>query len=385
MKSVFREPAQGSTKTLAAGVLLLSLSGALALCFLVFGFASHKTYSNRSLEQLLSGLPESPVHFDHNPAIQLIRKHNVRLLPELNALLNGPAPLRYRITRNLPTSASQTLLHWLPPEMAKRLFMSDEEVRRSRKRALQAITLLAENHPSAVRPILIHALERPETDLQRAAIEGIGNLGSDGIPAVPKLIPFLNSDDPKTRFQTSKTLGLLGPASEESLPRLEPLMSDPSEMVRGAVLVAYGRIVTSSNRLHPNLASALDDPSSHVRYAAAQAIGRTACQDPASIKPLISALRDPESQVRRNAAIAIGKMGSMASSAVDPLIAALWDDRMEVRISSAEALGAIGPKAKRAIPHLFDALNNDFAGMGTPAHEAIKKIDPSSDQGISAR
>ncbi len=385
MKRDSEKPARGSTKNLVAGVLFLCLTGILITGLLALNFTSGRTYENRSFEQLLAELPDSPIHRTENSSVSIIRQHSEALIPQLGSTLNGPPPMHFRITSKLPGPVRNSLLRWLPSDVTDRLFITAEDVKLRRQRSLHALSLVANDHPKTILQIMIQALARRETSLRRAAIQSIGEFGSEAHTAVPRLTPFLTSSDSNIRFQTAKTLGLIGPDSQTAIGKLKTLMSDRSEMVRGAAVVAYSRIVIRQDKLSVELRDAITDSSSHVRYAAAQAIGRTACQDPNSASLLIQALKDTESQVRRNAAIALGKMGPIATAAIDPLIAALWDETMEVRISSAEALGEIGPKAKRAIPHLFDALNNDFAGMGTPAHEAIKKIDPASDQGISAR
>ncbi len=94
----------------------------------------------------------------------------------------------------------------------------------------------------------------------------------------------------------------------------------------------------------------LDSPYWHTQIPAAEALGRIG--DPRAIPSLHMALQHWNDSVRRDAAKALGKLKDVES--VPDLIKAVQDPSKDVRKAAVEALGAIGDK--QAIPVLQQAL-----------------------------
>ncbi|MBT7243727.1 MAG: HEAT repeat domain-containing protein, partial [Flavobacteriaceae bacterium] len=250
------KPTRSSTLSLVVGLFFLLVVGVLLL--LVFPATKQENeFAGQSFEQLLATLPEHPAADPDSPGIQTVKHHTEKLLPLLNLTLNGPGPLRYRLTKRLAPDLRTRIVKWLPTETATRLFITKNDLLLIREQSLRALSLIPKRERSEAIAILTEALARPEPALQRATIRELGKFGINANVAVPRLIPFLASLDPTLRYQAIKTLGTIGSPANPAIEIIQTRMSDSSEMVRAAAVVAYGRIVLPHNPVANSLLTAL--------------------------------------------------------------------------------------------------------------------------------
>jgi HEAT repeat protein len=202
----------------------------------------------------------------------------------------------------------------------------DEDVRGAALRALGRI------RDARAVPILIEALDCPETWLPPRIGEILVSIGE---PAVPFLEAELRrSPSEHTRMWVAEILGWL--EAKSAAPILIEALSDINPEVRARAAAALGKI-KDDRAVHRLLELLISDPVPFVRVKVSQALGRIG--HPAVIDYLITTLKDPEWWVRVRAVEALEKLGEKAVAALLP---ALEDEDGEVRKRAAMALERIG-------------------------------------------
>jgi HEAT repeat protein len=151
-------------------------------------------------------------------------------------------------------------------------------------------------------PVLVEGSKSDNASTKRFAVDGLGILGGDGVPAlidvtgdkdanarswaVSRLVAMriadksvviafaylLKDTDDRVRFGALGGLQIAGPAAAPALTQLIEGMTDKSETMRWRCALVLGRIGPAAKDAVPALTTALDDPNPNVRNQAKQAL-----------------------------------------------------------------------------------------------------------------
>jgi HEAT repeat protein len=233
--------------------------------------------------------------------------------------------------------------------LAASLSDRDSDVRRA---AIQALEELGD--PRAVelltRPMV---LDDPSPEIRWAAVKALGRLGSLSITTA--LLKPLDDEEWVVRNQALLVMSdfirnlheTLGGEQVKSLIRLLPIAD---EEVHALVVDALARRSTLGFQ---EIREALRSQSQVVRAGVAEALGQG--HDPRAVAPLMEALRDPSGAVRKAAAAGLGRLKD--SACVEALIVALGDRDAGVSKAAMSALVSIG---RPAVGPLCSALQQSL-------------------------
>jgi len=223
---------------------------------------------------------------------------------------------------------------------------------------------------------LLAALDNPDSEVRRIAIEALGH--NDSPDATAALIVMLNDRDSNIRSWAAGMLGGVGstPGRPEAVEPLITALHDTDAYVRGDAAISLGLL--RDHRAASALMQCLTDSSPAVRGHAANALGSIGAGEASVL--LATTLHDPERIVRVWSAVALRNLHWSGATdatplAVPALIAALQDSDATVREKAANALGTI--RDVRAVDPLLAALKDDEVMVRYAAVEALEEIgDP---------
>ena len=184
-------------------------------------------------------------------------------------------------------------------------------------------------------------LKDGDSYVRRVAIDTLGKLGKDALPAVPDL---------KAQDAVEKTLTVRQNNQEHEY--------EPAQVhIELALIGIQGASPERIAALARHLTS--DDKNQAAAYAAAE-LGELGTAARTATPELLAALRHTSAQVRVNAAGSLGKIGADDEAVIEGLIDRLKNDvEPYARQAAAGSLGLIGPKAKAALPPLRQAAKAD--------------------------
>lgn len=126
------------------------------------------------------------------------------------------------------------------------LLQGDDE--EGRWKALATLRTMGPSGAAAV-PQMRTMLKATKDDVMRSELaRALGGIGSGAAPAVPDLVPQLDSKDPWVRTKTAETLGTIGAAAATALPKLTRLAKDPDPDVAASAREAVQRIQRAKMR-----------------------------------------------------------------------------------------------------------------------------------------
>lgn len=206
-------------------------------------------------------------------------------------------------------------------------------------------------------PALIEVLKASDRDVQRSAIEEVGNVRK--VVVDPRIDALKNS-----KMSACKALGQLGDA--RAVPALIEMIKDSYWDVRKSVAKALEQ---SGSAAVPALIEALKNNDRDVRRYAAEALGQIS--DVRAVPALIEALQDRAWDVVRQRAVdALRRLGNL--SALDVLLESLLANYRDVRRSAAQALGFL--EDPQAVPALIKALEDNDRYVRKSAAEALGRL-----------
>lgn len=256
-------------------------------------------------------------------------------------------------------------------------------------------------------PALIERVRNNANDYQ--AINGLRQLGSAALPALPVLIEAL--EQRKGRFPANfpTLIAEMGPAASNAVPVIIACLADDDSALFNNSVNALGKIGLGAIAAKPKLIPLLDDFDPMIRWQAANALRKIDPSEldrclPVLLPPLrdgtanfaeVNALADLP-QYRQEVAEALRKMiGDVQSRLLaantllrlDPssgpellpiLIEELQNQFSFNRKSAATLLGKIGAPARPALPVLREAVDSDDSPLAEIARESIRKIEQNS-------
>jgi len=217
-------------------------------------------------------------------------------------------------------------------------------------------------------PALIDAAGSEDVNTASQAIQVLGMLGRDALPAAAALVKLLGDDRKGIRDGAGHALSLIAPRDAAVA---SAIVSAHARRPTYALRSAIGRIGKSAV---PSLVEALDGSES-AKGAAAQAIAEIGVDAAPAVDALGRILRNPKldaySGMRRAAEGALGAIGPAAAEEATRLIGHAAPN---VRGSGVDALKIIGPGAGAAAPALRDLLRHADPGVRRSAAEGLSHV-----------
>lgn len=126
-------------------------------------------------------------------------------------------------------------------------------------------------------PVVAALLESGNEPTRKAAVRGLGRMGSAAVPAALQLAGVLQSErDAETRVDAAEALGRIGPkCAKAAVPALaKAAKEDKWPKVRSTSLTALGEMGPEAKEAIPVLREALKDPDGWISMAARNALFR---------------------------------------------------------------------------------------------------------------
>jgi HEAT repeat protein len=218
-------------------------------------------------------------------------------------------------------------------------------------------------------PHLVHALRKGDDEMRIVTTMALGRMGKD---ALPPLLKAMDDSDPSVRHHAVWAVGLMGPeAAEPAGAAVVGLLGDANEDVRRKAAESLGRMGPDVKDAVPALAKALGDSSEDVQLAAVDALGRYGTS---GAKELRGALGS-KPEIRRRAIQALGKMHDSADEVAPALVALLKTkgsgEGGNLQWEVTQALTSLG---KGAIPALTAALKDPDGATRTQSVHALAQM-----------
>ncbi|MGO8839200.1 MAG: HEAT repeat domain-containing protein [Limisphaerales bacterium] len=167
--------------------------------------------------------------------------------------------------------------------------------------------------PDAIVPMLTAATNMHGQHELWELLHNFGNLGTNGVPAVPALIHWANDPDYWVRDGVVSALGGIGERPDLVVPILTNALHDSNWMVRRDAAEALGTFANDSDAVLPLLIKTVKDPPDwEARAGALSGLGKIQ-NKPDVVVPLITPfLYDDNNVIQRTAAYALRDLGSEA-------------------------------------------------------------------------
>ncbi len=222
-------------------------------------------------------------------------------------------------------------------------------------------------------PALIELLQGPDPEGRRKAIWVLRAIGPEAVEAVPALIAALEDSTPLYGASIPRcamsALAAIGPAAGVAVVPLTRFLDSSDPRLRFDAAEALLKITGECRQCLPVLIEALSSPNIHLRRDAALALEQIGPPAKAAVPALIAALKDRKGNIRHFAAAALGRIGYNAKEVVPLLIPMVNEQEWYIRFHAICALGYFGPKARAALPVLREAAKDR-------AQYVQKAIDP---------
>jgi HEAT repeat protein len=236
-------------------------------------------------------------------------------------------------------------------------------------------------------PALIELLQGLDAEVRRRAIWALRDIGAEAVEAVPTLVVAL--DDPAALYGASIphcaiiALAAVGPAASAAAGRLVSFLESDDPRTRFEAATALFKITGKTQRYLPVLIESLSSPDVHLRRDAAVALEEIGPPAEAAVPVLIDILKDRNENIRRYAdgnmrhfaATALGRIGHNAEEVVPLLIQMVTESEWYVRHNAIRALGYFGPKARAALPVLREAARDRSRSLQEVIGPALAAIE----------
>lgn len=239
----------------------------------------------------------------------------------------------------------------------------------SRRRAAAAdLAKFSPDSEKAV-PALFKALEDPDVEVRRNALESLDFFGEKSKPAGPALRQRLKQDpDEKIRRQATALLGRL--KDKDSVPMLIEALDDRDLALRTEATRSLGQLgstIASKPLIDKMLSFLSEGQSEELRAASLDALDSFARDDERVARAIAdAAAKDPSFEVRKKA---VNLLMPKFDFVVPTFVAALDDPNPQVRLTAGNKLAGLGLNDDRTVPALCQAARKaDEAtreGIGT--------------------
>lgn len=167
--------------------------------------------------------------------------------------------------------------------------------------------------PKAIVPMLTAATNMQGKHEMWELLHNLGNMGTNGAPAVPALIHWANDPDYFVRSGVMTALGGIGKRPDLAVPALlNALHRDEDSMVRRSAATALGPFANDSAEVLAELAKALKDANWEARGGALSGLGKVLNKPEVVVPLIVPFLYDTNNVLQRSAAYALRDLGSEA-------------------------------------------------------------------------
>jgi len=248
--------------------------------------------------------------------------------------------------------------------------LASDPSQRWRAEALYALSR-ANPSPEVAVEVYSAALAAGEPRLQRAALEGLAEIGPPARDAGPAVLALFRTGDADD-FQILKTLERLGIGDADVVGALVAVLTSGESRPTRVALQAIARLGPRARASLPAVVAIAARPGQQ-RWAAIGTLDSLQVLDEDVARALESAASDPDEQVRVAANRALAHLAPYDSrrEAVDRLARQLRDPEPSKRQSAAERLAYLGPAAAHTAPALLEALRDPEPLVGRDAYEAL--------------
>ena len=223
-------------------------------------------------------------------------------------------------------------------------------------------------------------LSYENSDVRKAAVWVVDDIGSEAKQFIPKLLQLFSDEDWDVCKVAARAVGQMGSETKHLVPKLQQLLKNKDSRVRAATAIAVGNLESEAKQFIPQLQQFLRDINWRVRFAAAEAAGEMGLEAKQFIPQLEKLLRDENSDVRAAAVEAVGEMGLEAKQFIPQLLQLFSDENFLVRKAAARAVGEMGLEAKQFIPQLLQLLKNKDSSVRAAAAIAVGKMGSEAKQ-----
>lgn len=284
----------------------------------------------------------------------------VRALPLLLAGLDDPDPA-------VRVAAASAIMGFGPaarstvPALLARPKDADSGVR-----ATLLSTLAALGDPAAV-PALRAGLHDAEGSVRSLAAYALGQIGPEGLDALPDLLQALIDMEPAVRAGAASAIGAHGPRARQALPALMRALGDPDPLALGNICFALGAVASgdlaTARSAVPDLLRLLSAARPGARGYAAQALARLVPADGLDVPALLRAWNaDPHAELRGPLTYLFGVLGPTAKEAAPLLRPALEASPLDPPALCALARIAASPQdVARVVARLVRDVQADGA------------------------
>lgn len=255
------------------------------------------------------------------------------------------------------------------PALLDGLKSSDASIRRN---AAFALGELGSDGEPALKSLAHVLTGDPDFEVRRNAAFALGEIGE---PSIPVLLSTLNDKDPRVRRNVTAALVRIG---EPAVPHLIKLLRENDSTTRRNAAVILGGIGPKAHDAIPALEKALQDNDKAFCWTVKQALRKI---KQTSSEDLVDSLSDKDTLVRINSLKELGDMGEKAQNFIPSLIACLNDEKAEVRRHAAFALANIGPPA---VPALLEALKSHDVNMRKNAVFSLGEMGKDAEPAVPA-
>ena len=303
--------------------------------------------------------------------LETLGAHARTAFAELSAVLADPSP-RNRALAARDLGRISASLNAATSVLVGVLASPDDGV------AAQAAAIMedAREYADLVVPALDKAADDEEVVVARAALQGLGDLGSYATTALPTFTGAFESEDLGVRYYaadgiskvdremraTAIAIGQVSAAGDEtqSLVReLEAALQKRPQYSRDAI-ETLADIGPEARGASQGSIDKLASPDPAARVVAAEELGAINRFAAASVPALVEALGDPANQqLREDLTIPGEGPSSYVEVAVDPLFGSLNDRQPEVRRATAQSLGQLNAVTAEAELALRAARGDD--------------------------
>jgi HEAT repeat protein len=227
-------------------------------------------------------------------------------------------------------------------------------------------------------PILVEALQNPDTAGRVLAARGLRDFGTKGAPAVRALIAALGDPEVDVRGAAMDALKEIGPPA---VPGLTQALTNPGPWIQYGAAAAILKEEPSHAAAAAVLIRCLKHENHEIRAKAANSLLLEAGgHERLTVPDYIALLGNEVREVRQFAAAALRNIGPpWTLEAMPDLIAAL-DDQYGADVYAIQALGDMRELAVPAIPKLIEHLKREEPA----AAEALGRIGPAAAEALPA-
>lgn len=281
-----------------------------------------------------------------------IREVGPRAIPILFARIRSEQSLQFRVKRHLWSHLPEVIRSHISAPREIDPFLPDN--------VGQAISFFG---PPAV-PIVVPALEDPNSRIRLAALAAFFWIGPDAASALPAVAKLLEDPSGAVRFRAVQTLAKMGPSRKQAVPDLIRLFDQ--------------------NASDPE--SEKDAPICEI---AIQTLGTMGTDASAAVPELKRLWKDPDISARGRLELAMALWRIDADLSIIPWFMNQLEAAQDFPTCHfiIQSLGEIGPKAKDAVPLIVEKMRDrrlarNFFGrdLTQVGQAALTRIDPAAAQ-----